>query len=293
VQGAQQKQESTQPRERPTEPTQGESVRRQRPTESQPEKNDANKQAAEELEVNRKLANFTELLVFVGFLQLVALACQAIIFWRTLNENRSLIQASQSAANAALTGAQAATTSANAASESNALTRESNATTAQATDLTRQSLVLSHRPRLIVRNLYPDAGFVVNSRADGRFRIVNSGGTTARVTAIYATVILGWNMPAKRPFDGSMGERVSIKLRPGESLERPFQKNTPLMEGDVTAMQEAGRERGQGGSYLHVAGFVDYQDDIGTPRTTTFGRRWNVRLSRFEKIENPDYEQED
>jgi len=42
---------------------------------------------------------------------------------------------------------------ASAATESNGLTRESNGITQRATELTRQSLVLNHRPRLIVQNL--------------------------------------------------------------------------------------------------------------------------------------------
>jgi hypothetical protein len=75
---------------------------------SAPEKSTAERKGAEELEINRQLADytgqlaaFTKLLVFVGIFQFLALIAQAIIFRKTLIENRRLIQASRDAANAA------------------------------------------------------------------------------------------------------------------------------------------------------------------------------------------------
>jgi hypothetical protein len=156
--------------------------------EGKPNTQNTGTRTKQELEINRQLARFTGLLVLVGLLQLMALAVHATIFWRTLKENRRLIQASQRTADAALAGAQASTISANAAAESNSLTRESNeitaavadltrrsveeaqrsnaaneallkesnGLTAEATKLTREAFILGNRPKLVVRDVVVD-----------------------------------------------------------------------------------------------------------------------------------------
>src|SRR5580700_5810624 len=114
----------------------------------------ADPKSNEELNLSRKLTTFTGMLVAVGFLQLVALLAQALIFWRTLAENRNLIRAASISADAARDGARAAVESntltrtsiedsqrANLAHE--ALVKESNALTRDSNEMTLQSVALA------------------------------------------------------------------------------------------------------------------------------------------------------
>ena len=100
--------------------------------------------------------------------------------------------------------ANAARLSAVAAQESNTLTIESNAITRDATDLTRQSLVLSHRPKIIVRDVSVEGGlngFRAGSTADGRFTLTNIGGTKAVIQEIFASANMIDILPMQKPYE--------------------------------------------------------------------------------------------
>src|SRR5258708_1293915 len=67
------------------------------------------------------------------------------------------------------------------------LTVASNALTRDATELTRQSFLLVHRPKLNIRSIVPKEDFGGDRVPEGTFRIVNDGGTPARIERIFVT----------------------------------------------------------------------------------------------------------
>jgi hypothetical protein len=239
------------------------------------------------------IVTYTLLLVVVGTLQFVALIVQAGFLCLAFNETTKATGLTAQA----LAEAQRS----NAANE--ALTRESNAAAKDATELTRQSFIFAHRPKLIVRTLYMQPEQTTGgmtpippplsrgSRVDGQFYIVNIGDTTATVTEVFADVLLAWDLPTKRPYEGETGDPMAQILRPGQSFPYQFFKEIPLTDEDVTRLQLGAQPTPHGAAqFLHVVGFVAYTDELKTPRRTAFARKYNMRSAHFEKSDNYDYE---
>jgi hypothetical protein len=134
----------------------------------------------EETEANRKIANYTEALarytlalVVVGSLQFAALVVQGIFLYRAFRETQGATTLTRRSVEESIRS--------NAGNEG--LTLASNEITREATELTQQSILLTHRPKLIVRSFYSDS-IRAGPTVDGRFQIVNVGGTKARIAAM-------------------------------------------------------------------------------------------------------------
>jgi hypothetical protein len=163
---------------------------------------------------------------------------------------------------------------------------------------TEKTLVLTQRPRIVVRNFYfsePRAvGGVYHvpkeieagSFCSGQFYIVNLGGTQATTQEIYCTVFLAQSLPMKRPYEGLEGSTEKKIFQPGQSVPYLFGLKTPLDEATANEIYHYGIN-------LCVLGWIGYTDDLGIWRITAFCRQYDTFKKRFVPVDNTDYENSD
>lgn len=168
------------------------------------------------------------------------------------------------------------------------------------TDIAKTTLVLTQRPRIVVRAFYfsepTGVGGVyrvpmrieAGSLCSGQFYIDNCGGTDARIQEIYCTPYIAKYLPMKRPWEGKIGSQERKTIRPGESIPYRFGFSEPL---DPRAADDISPLAGNKNFY--VLGFVGYKDDLGIYRMTVFCRRYNASKDRFIPVDDSDYEYAD
>lgn len=168
--------------------------------------------------------------------------------------------------------------------------------------LFRRELILMQRPKLHVRNIVitnpksadsiPKQLFAINEPVGGQLSIVNVGNTPAKITNIGCWVEwMEGELPMERPYEGeNPNYPISIQLKAGQSFTLKFLDDRRLMgkEGDLIRI-------GYHPHALYVMGYIEYVDDIGTPRRTTFCRQYREGLpeGRFVTVDDPDYEYEE
>jgi hypothetical protein len=157
--------------------------------------------------------------------------------------------------------------------------------------LFRKELILTQRPKMRVRNIIITNPIDMGKPIEGRLTIVNVGGT-----------------PAKKINVGCWARR-ELKGKHRWSGEKPYKENDPnyridirLTSGDphVLEFRDEGTLIGEKSfkdtgplDSVYVMGYVEYVDDIGTPRRTGFCRRYRKSKDRFFAVDDPDYEYED
>ena len=168
------------------------------------------------------------------------------------------------------------------------------AETRTATELTRKSLVLTQRPRLIVRNIVveelgrldrkspdPHLSDVLN----GRYYVANIGSTRGEIREVYAQLLITKEpLPMARPYEFISGTQVSDKsIEPGMSALVTID---PVTLTPVQLHAIMGRE-----TDVYLLGFVLYSDGLGNLRRTAFCRKFDHKSRRFCAIDDdPDYE---
>ncbi|MGA8367224.1 MAG: hypothetical protein ACLQMT_09805 [Candidatus Acidiferrales bacterium] len=159
------------------------------------------------------------------------------------------------------------------------------------------TVVLTQRPRIVVRNLYftetkASHGYVAvngieaGSDCSGQFYIANSGGSEAHIQEVVCKVWVDHEdgpLKAKRPYEGETGEQGNKSLTPGQSLTWLFSRSGQL-QPNTTNKLLADR------AYLYVLGWIGYTDNLGIYRRMAFCRRYNPQLDRFRPVDDPDYE---
>jgi hypothetical protein len=209
------------------------------------------------------LMTFTGALVVVGLLQFLVYAAQARYMRRGLRISDANVQAAQRAAIVA-----------------------------------ERTLVLTQRPKLIVRNVVvarlvpasqvPTFVFLDGHLVTGQLYVVNVGGSDATIVDMGCWV--EWTdqpLSMDRPYEGKSGN-VPIRrtLSPGMSIPVPFQSERP--------MDESGRHLNtfklDNAWHLYVLGWIEYKDALGLRRRTAFCRTYNPDVRGFEASWNPDYE---
>jgi hypothetical protein len=171
--------------------------------------------------------------------------------------------------------------------------------------LARAELVANYRPRLRVRNVIvnpPNEALVSrigifqpNQPARGQLYVVNVGGSAAKITESHCIVF--WNesgLPMRRPYEGDNGNNQipRMKLEPGQSTPGLFMSDDALDNRATTIGNSIA-----GGLRLYVMGWIEYADDRGTKRRTSFCREFEKRggfaEGRFYAVADPDYEHEE
>lgn len=201
----------------------------------------------------------------------LALAVTAVLQWRTLERHARHLQQSVSVARDAGNAAQASA------------------------DAARQAIVLTHRPKLIVRAIrIPELGQVLSGHThlsappqnlSLAFHIVNIGGTPARLIGIDTGFTLGAEL-ATYPeyYDGQPSENPNVTFGPGE-VHNVFGAPTEVTAAQIHAIMNH--------QAFYVVALLTYRDDLGQNRHTGVGRRYEYQQSRFVPIDNPDYEYAD
>ncbi|MFI5098700.1 MAG: hypothetical protein ACHQT6_12075 [Candidatus Acidiferrales bacterium] len=161
----------------------------------------------------------------------------------------------------------------------------------------KESLFLTHRPKLIVRNvispqvetLHPLASVedLVRSNAgdrfEGYFQVANIGNTPAVIQSIHERIFVGDRLPMERQY--SSNKISEIRLAAGESrrVEMTPVNVPPETQGVIV------RER----INVYFMGLITYTDSLGIRRETAFCRRLDRALQRLVPLEDSDYEYAD
>jgi hypothetical protein len=163
---------------------------------------------------------------------------------------------------------------------------------------TEKTLVLTQRPKIVVRTFYfsePRAigglsripkEIEAGSLCSGQFYIANLGGTKATTQEIYSTVFIAPGLPMKRPYEGLEGSTEKKTFQPGQSEPYLFGLKTPLDDSTANEIYNYGTN-------LYVLGWIGYTDDLGIWRITAFCRQYDTSKKRFVPVDNADYESSD
>jgi hypothetical protein len=180
-------------------------------------------------------------------------------------------------------------------------------TTAEQIRLAREEFLSTHRPLLRLKHMWLasqdgqsfDERLLPDTRIVVRLDIVNTGSTVAIVTLInFVTVLLhrDTRLPQRPPYNepGIRQFPVRFSLPSGITFTTPVSDDRTLSESEIDGI-EIGIEK------LYFVGTIEYWDEGGKLRQTAFCRRLSfdrpdglsVKVGRFEKIDDPDYEYQD
>jgi hypothetical protein len=172
-------------------------------------------------------------------------------------------------------------------------------------DVARKTLVLTQRPRIVVRAFFfseiRGVGGIthVSNRIEagsfctGQYYIENCGGTDARIREIYSEVYIAENLPMRRPYEGKEGSKEEKTLRPGTSAVYLFGRMTPLEDSTHQSLISPRNVIGSNAKFFYVLGWIGYTDDLGIYRITAFCRRYDLAKDRFVPVDDADYEYAD
>jgi hypothetical protein len=171
----------------------------------------------------------------------------------------------------------------------------------QSADAARESIILTHRPKVIVRGVVIAWEAIIThevsvdalnkSRFDdgqlsGFFYAVNVGNQPAKVTILEEYLSFDPKLPLERPYEAGQEQReVNIALKPGESRKLPFQPKAITIR-DPKEVVLLGRP-------ICAIGRLTYIDELGNRRETGFARKLSPEAGRFEAVPDPNYEYQD
>jgi hypothetical protein len=173
------------------------------------------------------------------------------------------------------------------------------------TDIAKKALVLTQRPRIVVRAFYFSemrgiGGIThVSNRIEagsfcrGQYYIENCGGTDARIREIYSEVYIAEQLPMMRPYEGKEGSKEEKILRPGTSSFYLFGRSEPLDDSTHQSLVRPREAIGSKAKSFYVLGWIGYTDDLGIYRMTAFCRRFEMSKDRFVPVDDADYEYAD
>jgi hypothetical protein len=168
------------------------------------------------------------------------------------------------------------------------------AETRKATNLTREALILTQRPKLIVRNIVipelermkPDTpNELLDYLLRGRFYVANVGGIMAEIREVHSQLYIVDNaaLPMECPYESVAGSAMkNTWISPGTAL--------PILMDQITLTVSDFAKIVHRLTSVYIMGFVLYSDDLGNVRQTAFCRRFNHESRRFSKVKDPDYE---
>jgi hypothetical protein len=159
------------------------------------------------------------------------------------------------------------------------------------TKATQETLRLTHRPKIVVRNIViPELARLNRKTAmtqwtqnlTGHYTVVNTGGLPATITRLIEGTWCGKTLPMERPDRGHSGKTVAMKLSSGESREIDF-GNIFLAAEDTVDLIDADTK-----AFFLVQ--VEYIDEERIKRRTSACRCFDPTTNAFTIEMNPDYE---
>lgn len=178
--------------------------------------------------------------------------------------------------------------------------------TRKATKATTDAVLMTHRPKIIVREIDIPAtltmfkvGYPTNDPDEiqrilehdlpsartlwGKFRITNKGNNSATIILIEAVIHIGAFLPVPNPCYGQELTLPSQKLVGGATVLIDF---APL----AITSEETTRVR-NGKLHIFALGKIVYIDDLGNGRRTGFAREFHMETGRFRVVKDePDYD---
>ena len=162
----------------------------------------------------------------------------------------------------------------------------------QQSDTAQRALVLTQRPKLIVRNVAirqmrplaapPIELFALNHSVEGHLYVANIGSSKAiiRYYSCWGHAIQG-GLRMERPDEGFQGNPPEVpELEPGQSTQIHFSSRPIGPEGPLI------RQNSDGWAF-YVIGWVEYADNIGVIRRTVFCRKWDANKWRLFPVDTP------
>jgi len=149
--------------------------------------------------------------------------------------------------------------------------------------LAREEFIASHRPRIRINRIFPIEKLFPNTQTRLIIEAANIGDTKATITEVgFDIYIEGQPFNAiPQPYPGSE------PVPPGKEARMTAFSNRMLSEAEINAIET-------GISEWRLLGIVNYTDDNGVMRSTSFMRVYNRAMSRFVKVTeyDPDYDRE-
>ena len=153
-----------------------------------------------------------------------------------------------------------------------------------------KALLLTHRPKLVVRNVViPIPGVNANLTLEGgTLWVSNVGDTTANVLKVHAQWVIANDLPMENPANAAEVPDGPIqRLDPGEVLKVTL----PTLK--VKDLNEYRAFKYGNVASAWIVGWIKYRDDANNFRRTAFCRRFHKEAERYVVQENPDYEYAD
>jgi hypothetical protein len=166
--------------------------------------------------------------------------------------------------------------------------------TRKAAQAAKESIILTHRPKIIVRNIVIHGLEQLNRHTPmnqlsqdltGYYTVANRGGLPCTIQSVFEGNFVGAELPMERPDRGNPGRQLNIPVAPGESREIPF-GHVVLSVNDTIDLIN-----GKTSEFFIVR--IRYMDTGNIIRETSACRRFNPSSNRFSREENEDYEYSD
>ncbi len=159
-------------------------------------------------------------------------------------------------------------------------------------DVAKETMLLTHRPVLIVRNIVVDGfdkGELGDKLTNCRVLLANTGTTNATLIKAHAQWLYERHLPMENPVSTvHHPDQQPIVLAAG-GLKTVDLGDFPLDFESHKAFFGEGAP-GQTDQKVFVIGYAKYRDDLGTLRRTYFGRQFDRTKRRFVPVDHPAYE---
>jgi hypothetical protein len=167
-------------------------------------------------------------------------------------------------------------------------TRRSAKAASKSADAASAAIVLTHRPRLTVRQFGFDGLITFDDSPphvlNGACYLANNGATPASVALVNATFFVGDMLPLLNPCTGHPAVAPKV-IQPGEMVLLSF------LPFSISKHDERGVLTGR--LRLYAIGNIVYSDDRQNVKRMGFARSWNKQTGRFEIETDADYEYSD
>ncbi|MGA3054195.1 MAG: hypothetical protein ABSD63_08310 [Candidatus Korobacteraceae bacterium] len=161
------------------------------------------------------------------------------------------------------------------------------------TDITEQTLLLTHRPKITIRNIVIPELTKLNRQSPmnqwsaalvGYYTLANVGGFSATIQNVVDGIWAEKGLPMERPDRGRPERGIGVILAPGESTEISF--NVVLGADDACRIID-------GDFAVYILVQVIYVDNSKVVRKTSACRKFDLTEQRFTRVDDPDYEYAD